>query len=253
MVATPSPSSGIPIQIDDDDIDPEIIFVSMLFLIHGNVAFNVVENQYFQAFINKLWLLYEPAFQYVLSHSIMDAEFAQVMVDGMVEVAGKALSFMDLLNGKQFIATTTDNPTIMQAFHQKFWQKYPWILTFSCFLHGMNNIIDKIVAFPNMKKIIMKTTHIVMFFNGSHLWGVSYLLKLQRMECLRTPLITTTKFIINGIGNLKSCKATLADCMLELICYAHDMNHLVVPNTSDKTDGQDLKFWPHAKADVSMQ
>jgi len=35
---------------------------------------------------------------------------------------------MEIDNGKQVIAVTTDNPTVMQAFCQKFQGSYFWVL-----------------------------------------------------------------------------------------------------------------------------
>ncbi|KAI6008123.1 hypothetical protein F5J12DRAFT_679022, partial [Pisolithus orientalis] len=64
-----------------------------------------------------------------------------------------------------------DNLTVMQAFHQKFQEIYLWVLTFACFLHSLNTLIGDIVACPLMKKVMMKTTHVVTFFNSSHYWG----------------------------------------------------------------------------------
>ncbi|KIK79623.1 hypothetical protein PAXRUDRAFT_768869 [Paxillus rubicundulus Ve08.2h10] len=78
---------------------------------------------------------------------------------------------MEIDNGKNLIAATTDNPTVMQAFCCKLQHKFPWILTFTCLLHGLNTPICDMVAYPKMKKIITKTTHIMLFFNSSHYCG----------------------------------------------------------------------------------
>ncbi|KAF8232220.1 hypothetical protein L208DRAFT_1273281 [Tricholoma matsutake] len=74
-------------------------------------------------------------------------------------------------DGRKLIALTTDNPTVMQAYRRKFQVSYYWILTFACFLHGLNMIIGEIVAYPEMKKIVTKSMKIITFFSSSHYWG----------------------------------------------------------------------------------
>lgn len=48
--------------------------------------------------------------------------------NGLLENSAKALNAMDLGDGINFIAVTTDNPTVMQAFRRKFQEKYTWVL-----------------------------------------------------------------------------------------------------------------------------
>ncbi|KAF8230598.1 hypothetical protein L208DRAFT_1281230, partial [Tricholoma matsutake] len=40
-----------------------------------------------------------------------------------------------------------------------------------CFIHGINTIVGKIVAYPAMKTTIPKKTCIISFFRSSHYWG----------------------------------------------------------------------------------
>ncbi|KAF9235775.1 hypothetical protein BU15DRAFT_89437 [Melanogaster broomeanus] len=81
--------------------------------------------------------------------------------DNLVLVTQKAMTKMEIGDGKNIIAITTDNPTAL----------FPWILTFACFLHSLNTLIGEIIAYPLMKKVIAKTTRIVAFFMSSHYWG----------------------------------------------------------------------------------
>jgi hypothetical protein len=45
--------------------------------------------------------------------------------DNLLIASTKTMKTMEIDDGKQVIAVTTDNPTVMQAFHQKF---YLWVL-----------------------------------------------------------------------------------------------------------------------------
>ncbi|KAI5995785.1 hypothetical protein F5J12DRAFT_785554 [Pisolithus orientalis] len=74
-------------------------------------------------------------------------------------ISQKAMEKLEIDDGKNLIAVTTDNPTVMQAFCQKFQEIHP------------NTLIGDIITCPLMKKVIRKTTHIVTFFNSSHYWG----------------------------------------------------------------------------------
>ncbi|KAF5342879.1 hypothetical protein D9758_016087 [Tetrapyrgos nigripes] len=75
------------------------------------------------------------------------------------------------LDVKTIIAVMTDNPTVMQAARRKMEEEYYWILTFPCFLHGLNTIIGKIVSYEPFKRILTGTARFVSYFNGSHFWG----------------------------------------------------------------------------------
>ncbi|KAG1774943.1 hypothetical protein EV702DRAFT_973940 [Suillus placidus] len=81
---------------------------------------------------------------------------------------------MEIGDGHNIIAATTDNPTVMKAFRWKFQEKFYWV-TFPCFLHGLNTIIGEILQHssptPFMKWHVTKATRVVTFFNGSHYWG----------------------------------------------------------------------------------
>jgi hypothetical protein len=60
---------------------------------------------------------------------------------------------------------------------------------------------------------------------------------------LLNQLVKTLKFLVDAIGNLESREATLADCMLELICCARQMSQLELD-----ADDDDTGFWMHAKS-----
>ena len=49
-------------------------------------------------------------------------------LDKIFEVAVQALQTMELEDGQNFVALTTDSPTVMQAFRKKFQDKYYWII-----------------------------------------------------------------------------------------------------------------------------
>jgi len=126
--------------------------------------------------------------QYPVVLSVEDVTGYRGSADRILETSQKALKTMELGDGRNFIACTTDNPTVMQSFRRKFQDKFFWVLVsvsrhlfcrsltcqlqiFACFLHGLNTIIGEIVAYPAMKKIVAKVTRIVSFFNNSHYWG----------------------------------------------------------------------------------
>ncbi|KAF8192079.1 ribonuclease H-like domain-containing protein [Pholiota molesta] len=103
--------------------------------------------------------------------SLEDMTGSRATADGIMDAAEKALQAMDLADGRNFIAMTTDNPTVMQAVRRKFQAKYFWILTFPCFLHQLNTLIGEILTYPAIKKVITQGTRIITFFNSSHYWG----------------------------------------------------------------------------------
>ncbi|KAF9227644.1 hypothetical protein BS17DRAFT_793315 [Gyrodon lividus] len=109
--------------------------------------------------------------QYLIVLKLADMTGQRGSAAKLLEVSENALKVMDIEDAKNFIATTTDNPTIMQAFRKKFKDKFYWVLTFPCFLHGLNTLIGDICSHPWMKQQVTKATQIVMFFNGSHFWG----------------------------------------------------------------------------------
>lgn len=47
---------------------------------------------------------------------------------GLMETAERALKTMEVEDGENFIAITTDNPTVMQAFRRRFREKFYWVL-----------------------------------------------------------------------------------------------------------------------------
>ena len=51
--------------------------------------------------------------------------------DNLVLVTWKAMSKMEIGDGKNVIAIMTDNPTVMQAYRRKLQECYPWILVSS--------------------------------------------------------------------------------------------------------------------------
>lgn len=53
----------------------------------------------------------------------------------LMDVAQQALETMEVLDAKNFIATTTDNPAVMRAFREKFQLKYFWVLVSHIYLN----------------------------------------------------------------------------------------------------------------------
>jgi len=105
----------------------------------------------------------------------------------IVEISDEALKKKSV-QPTDIIAIVTDNPTTMKAVCRKWTEKYPWVLvrmssielcfpltTFGqelpCFLHSINTIIGKIIAFPLVKAALSRNTKIVSFFNTSHYWS----------------------------------------------------------------------------------
>lgn len=106
-------------------------------------------------------------------------------------VSIKALSKKSV-DPRALIAVCTDNLATMQASHWQWCEKFPWILVsigcmlwnkknkefsccfvqpLACLMHGINNIVGKVVAYPKAKAVIIKNSRIVSFFNLSHYWG----------------------------------------------------------------------------------
>ncbi|KAF5328455.1 hypothetical protein D9758_018916 [Tetrapyrgos nigripes] len=91
--------------------------------------------------------------------------------ESIFEMAVNHIDSMGLGNGKRFICTTTDNPTMMISFRRILETKFPWLITLPCFLHQLNMTIGEIIAYSLMKKTLIQSTRIVTFFNSSHHWG----------------------------------------------------------------------------------
>ncbi|KAI5891653.1 uncharacterized protein SCHCODRAFT_02668963 [Schizophyllum commune H4-8] len=88
----------------------------------------------------------------------------------MLEAAEEAIRNAQLPI-EDMIATCTNNPTVMQSFRHKMEDRYFWMLTVACFLHGVDKIIGEICTYPLMKDLIAKANKVVTFFNGLHYWG----------------------------------------------------------------------------------
>lgn len=155
---------------------------SCSYVVHSNSLFSVTKNPYFLEFIDYIRLSYIPPTRYVLSHTIMDSEYARVSIeeigrlkqrnrltllfdgwedkirrslygsiaaevrqyptvlslneltghrgsaDKYLETVKKALKNMEIENGENLIALTTDDPTIMQSFRRKFKSEYYWVI-----------------------------------------------------------------------------------------------------------------------------
>ena len=66
--------------------------------------------------------------QFPVVLSLTDLTGHRASADKILEAAVQALQTMELGDGHNFIAVTTDNPTVMQAFRRKFQDKYYWII-----------------------------------------------------------------------------------------------------------------------------
>ncbi|CAK5283387.1 unnamed protein product [Mycena citricolor] len=106
--------------------------------------------------------------------------------DNYVTTVKDALANMEIADAKNMIALTTDNPTVMRSFRTKFQLSYPWILTFTCFLHLLNTAIGKIVVFPEMKIYISGMATVVSFFNSSHYWGGQLAIEAKALKVGRS-------------------------------------------------------------------
>ncbi|THH03924.1 hypothetical protein EW145_g5898 [Phellinidium pouzarii] len=88
----------------------------------------------------------------------------------VVTVCNENMAKMDL-KARQSAALCTDNPTTMITARRLWVETYTWMIVYACFLHMLNTLIGKITAFPAMRTVTQKNTHIVSFFNRSHYWG----------------------------------------------------------------------------------
>ncbi|KIJ10916.1 hypothetical protein PAXINDRAFT_16138 [Paxillus involutus ATCC 200175] len=66
--------------------------------------------------------------QYPIILKLADMTGRRGSAEKLLEVSEHALKVMDMEDAKNFIATTTDNPTVMQAFRKKFKDKFYWVL-----------------------------------------------------------------------------------------------------------------------------
>ncbi|KAG1807686.1 uncharacterized protein BJ212DRAFT_1303393 [Suillus subaureus] len=151
-------------------------------------------------------------------------------VDNLMAMLEKAMKAMEIGDGKKIVAATTNNPTVMQSFRQKFQTKFYWVLTFACFLHSMNTLLG-----PEAQRRVNGQTPVAADVIKTVIHTPNYWNYLDQM-------VRTTKFIVNTIGNIENRDCNLAECMLELICCAHKMSTLQLD------DGDDSTFFTHAKS-----
>ncbi|KAF8154041.1 hypothetical protein B0H34DRAFT_676906 [Crassisporium funariophilum] len=153
----------------NDGAEKNIANVCMLrFFIHGNIPFAAAENHFGLKWIHSLRPSYTPATRYMLMEQYLPAEEdltgMRATADNLVEVTHRALEKMSI-KPTLFIAVCTNNPTAMQAFRKKWIANHIWIIPLACFMHGINTIIGKVVAFPSAKAAVSKNSQIVTFFN----------------------------------------------------------------------------------------
>jgi hypothetical protein len=60
--------------------------------------------------------------------SLNDITGKRGSADVILANAKKALSVMQVDDGKNFIALCTDNPTTMQSFRRKYEKEFPWVI-----------------------------------------------------------------------------------------------------------------------------
>ena len=83
--------------------------------------------------------------QYPIVLSLDDMTGHRGSAEKMLETSQKALKNMGMEDGRKFIALTTDNPTVMQAFRRKFQEAYYWILVCDL-LYIMNYNANRLTA-----------------------------------------------------------------------------------------------------------
>ena len=66
--------------------------------------------------------------KYPVVLSLEDMTGCQGSATGLMEAAEQALKTMEVEDGENFIAITTNNPTVMQAFRRRFKEKFYWVL-----------------------------------------------------------------------------------------------------------------------------
>lgn len=66
--------------------------------------------------------------QYPSVLSLTDMTAQRASAENVFNAAKDALTVMGLGDGRNFIAATTDNPTVMQSFRRKFKAEFFWVL-----------------------------------------------------------------------------------------------------------------------------
>ncbi|KAF8515666.1 hypothetical protein JB92DRAFT_3154691 [Gautieria morchelliformis] len=157
------------------------------------------------------------------------------------------------------ITLVTDNPTVMQAVCNRAKDKKHWLIVNTCLLlHGLNTLIGKIVAHPEMKKVITKNVKIVTFFNASHYCGgqldqIATSLKITQslkthMESwwyslrLQALSVLEHRYVFLCQKKIKGLTAVSALIVEILLCCACTM--IAVGNSP----GDSMSFMYHAKA-----
>ncbi|KAI9568933.1 hypothetical protein HD554DRAFT_2038390 [Boletus coccyginus] len=137
------------------------------FIVHANIPLSAAENWYFYNFMDEIQPSYNVPFYYIeeiaclkdrkrliflidgwedkLKQSLYgflaaevnkypvvlnlgDMTGCQRSAIGLMETVEQALKTIEVKDGENFIAITTNNPTIMQAFQWGFWEKFYWVL-----------------------------------------------------------------------------------------------------------------------------
>jgi hypothetical protein len=66
--------------------------------------------------------------QYPSVLSLTDMTGNRATAENILKAAADGLKIMELEGGRNIIAVTTDNPSVMQSFRNKFQEKYFWVL-----------------------------------------------------------------------------------------------------------------------------
>ncbi|KAG1814443.1 uncharacterized protein BJ212DRAFT_1300720 [Suillus subaureus] len=128
--------------------------------------------------------------------------------DKYLETMKKVLKNMEIENGKNLIALTTDDPTIMQSFCRKFKSEYYWVITLACFLHGLNTIIRKIASYPTMKNWLQNAQKKTNNLSPVAPEVIKTVLSDMEYWPHLGQFIKTCKPIVDVIGNLELWDAT---------------------------------------------
>ncbi|KAL4077443.1 hypothetical protein J3A83DRAFT_4356503 [Scleroderma citrinum] len=182
--------------------------------------------------------------QFPVVLSLTDLTGHHASADKILEAAVQALQTMELEDGCNFIALTTDNPTVMQAFRRKFQDKYYWIIQncetcwYVLILQTLSvnehcNALTLVCLCPDAQHQTGGFTPVASDVVTTVLCDAEFWNAIEQ-------LIWTAKPLVDTIGDCELCDTSLSNCMLALIHCARTMFSLSLK------DGDHAGFWAHA-------
>ncbi|CAG8484306.1 16276_t:CDS:2 [Dentiscutata heterogama] len=239
--------------ISPDKIN-ELYTLLLQSLIYSNVPFRFVENPFSALFLKKLYSSYNLPSRYILTHRIMQAEYARVlleMVDRLEESNDLTLS-LDAnnlliaietllkninLDFNKIIALVTDSPSVMVRLRKNISEKYKHIISIRFCLSvqnyekGFKACLDYINNSNECPIIPIKIKEIV----------------TSRRHFLENEQLTIIlRYIVDAIGKLELRNTTVGDVFAELYKV---YKKLKMSENSDI----DQEFIEHAKNIINIR